>query len=164
MSQYGEEAGLNDRVLDALTEHGVETVGQLMDLFVAGESKMIKDIAGFGAAAMDDTREDAARRRSAGRVVAGRSVDHHDGGPHHLQPGPARRALVRQRGAGSQGRGRGRGALLQASRSRGDCRGRRQHQGPGLRIRHAIGHYDRRQRHSGAGREGRDSGADDAGG
>ena len=56
MSQYGEEAGLNDRVLDSLTEHGVETVGQLMDLFVAGESRMIKDIAGFGAAAMDDTR------------------------------------------------------------------------------------------------------------
>ena len=57
MSQYGEEAGLTDRVLDALTEHGVETIGQLMDAFVRGEAQMIKEIAGFGAAAMDDTRE-----------------------------------------------------------------------------------------------------------
>ena len=55
--QYGEEAGLTDRVLDALTEHGIETIGQLMDAYVGGEAKMIKEIAGFGAAAMDDTRE-----------------------------------------------------------------------------------------------------------
>jgi DNA-directed RNA polymerase subunit beta' len=57
MSQYGEDAGLSDRVLDTLTEYGIETVGDLMDHYVHGESRMIKDIAGFGAAAMDDTRE-----------------------------------------------------------------------------------------------------------
>jgi DNA-directed RNA polymerase subunit beta' len=57
MLQHGEEAGLNERVMDTLTDYGLETIGQLMDMFVQGETKMIKDITGFGAAAMDDTRE-----------------------------------------------------------------------------------------------------------
>ena len=39
MAQYGEEAGLSERVLEALTEYGVETVGELMDLYVHGESQ-----------------------------------------------------------------------------------------------------------------------------
>ncbi len=57
MAAYGEEAGLSERVLDALTDHGVRSVGDLMDLYAHGESDMIKDVAGFGPAAMDETRE-----------------------------------------------------------------------------------------------------------
>jgi DNA-directed RNA polymerase subunit beta' len=57
MAGHDEEVGLSERVLDALQEFGVQTVGQLMDYFARGENEMIKAIPGFGAAAMNETRE-----------------------------------------------------------------------------------------------------------
>ncbi|WP_442886883.1 DNA-directed RNA polymerase subunit alpha C-terminal domain-containing protein [Caldilinea sp.] len=47
---------LSERVLAALKGHGIQTVGQLMDHLARGERKMIEEIAGFGAAAMEETR------------------------------------------------------------------------------------------------------------
>ncbi|MBP8294426.1 MAG: DNA-directed RNA polymerase subunit beta', partial [Caldilineaceae bacterium] len=48
---------LSERVADALTAHGIQTVGQVMDLYAQGERKMVNAVASFGNAAMDDTRE-----------------------------------------------------------------------------------------------------------
>jgi DNA-directed RNA polymerase subunit beta' len=48
---------LSAGVLAALKEHGLTTVGKVMDLYAHGESKMLTDIAKFGEAAMDETRE-----------------------------------------------------------------------------------------------------------
>jgi DNA-directed RNA polymerase subunit beta' len=52
-----EQMELSERVQDALTAHGVKTVGQVMDLYVLGERKMVNAVASFGNAAMDETRE-----------------------------------------------------------------------------------------------------------
>ncbi len=49
--------GISDRVHEALTDYGIQTVGQLMDAYIQGERKMIQEISGFGAAAMNETRE-----------------------------------------------------------------------------------------------------------
>ena len=46
MAPKGEQAGLSQRVLDALGDFGIANVGQLMDHFAGGEAKMIKDVAG----------------------------------------------------------------------------------------------------------------------
>ena len=59
----------------------------------------------FGAAAMDEDARGAARAGAAGRTLAQAAADAHHCRPHHLQPRPARRALVRQRAARPQGRG-----------------------------------------------------------
>ena len=48
---------LSERVTAALKDHGILTIGKLMDVYVQGESKMIQEIAGFGRAAMDEVRE-----------------------------------------------------------------------------------------------------------
>ena len=48
---------LNERVLGAFQAQGVKTIGQLMDIYIQGEAKMVKELADFGAAAMNDTRE-----------------------------------------------------------------------------------------------------------
>ncbi len=88
MLKHGEEVGLNERVMDTLTDHGIESIGQLMDMYTQGESRMIKDIAGFGAAAMDDTRdalrlmgllgaswpEDRLITTTVGRIIFNRSL------------------------------------------------------------------------------------------
>ena len=47
---------LSERVLSALKAHGIQTIGQIMDHLAQGERKMIEEIAGFGAAAMEETR------------------------------------------------------------------------------------------------------------
>jgi len=47
---------LSERVLSALKAHGIQTIGQVMDYLAQGERKMIEEIAGFGAAAMEETR------------------------------------------------------------------------------------------------------------
>ena len=57
MAPKGAEAGISERVLEALTTFGIKTVGQLMDHYARGEAEMIKTIPGFGAAAMNETRE-----------------------------------------------------------------------------------------------------------
>ena len=52
-----EEMEVSERVQDALVAHGLKTVGQVMDLYVQGERKMVNAVASFGNAAMDETRE-----------------------------------------------------------------------------------------------------------
>ena len=49
--------GISPRVHEALTDFGIQTVGQLMDVYAHGERKMVQDIPGFGNAAMGETRE-----------------------------------------------------------------------------------------------------------
>jgi len=48
---------LSERVMETLLNHGLETVGQVMDLYAHGERQMIEAIAGFGNAAMNELRE-----------------------------------------------------------------------------------------------------------
>ncbi len=86
MMEKEEEVGLSERVLDALQEFGIQTVGQLMDHFTHGESEMIKAIPGFGVAAMNETARGTARDGVAWRKLAQGSLDHHFSRPHHLQP------------------------------------------------------------------------------
>jgi len=57
MAAYGEDVGLSERVLDSVADHGLRSVGDLMDLYARGESNMVKDVTGFGPAALDETRE-----------------------------------------------------------------------------------------------------------
>ncbi len=57
LADKGEDAGVSQRVIDALQAHGLTSVGQVMDLFARGEAAMIKEIADFGPAAMNETRE-----------------------------------------------------------------------------------------------------------
>ncbi len=52
-----DELEVSDRVKAALAGHGLQFIGELMDLFVQGEGKMIQQISGFGRAAMDEVRE-----------------------------------------------------------------------------------------------------------
>ena len=52
-----EQMEASERVLEAIRGHGLHTVGQVMDLYAQGEKKMVAEIAHFGAAAMDETRE-----------------------------------------------------------------------------------------------------------
>ncbi|GIK74973.1 MAG: DNA-directed RNA polymerase subunit beta' [Chloroflexota bacterium] len=79
---------LSDRVLDALTAHGVRTVGEIMDYIARGERKMISEIAGFGAAALEETRNalrqlgllgaswprDRLMRTTVGRIIFNRAL------------------------------------------------------------------------------------------
>jgi len=51
------ELPLPDRVREALSGHGLDTIGKVMDLYAQGDRKMIDAIPHFGAAAMDATRE-----------------------------------------------------------------------------------------------------------
>ncbi len=60
--------GVSERVYETLTDHGIETIGQLMDIYAHGDRKMIHDIAGFGAAAMTETREALRRMGLLGAV------------------------------------------------------------------------------------------------
>jgi DNA-directed RNA polymerase subunit beta' len=57
MADKGPEAGISERVLDALQRFGIQTVGQLMDRYTRGENDMVKTIPAFGPAAMNETRE-----------------------------------------------------------------------------------------------------------
>ncbi|MGL4650617.1 MAG: DNA-directed RNA polymerase subunit beta', partial [Caldilineaceae bacterium] len=51
------ELGVSERVQEALLHNGVHTVGQLMDHYAQGETKMVHELTRFGIAAMDETRE-----------------------------------------------------------------------------------------------------------
>ena len=82
------EIGLHDRVVHALEAHGVKSVGELMDKFTQGESKMVAEIASFGSVALDETREalrnlgllgaswpkDRLMRTTVGRIIFNRSL------------------------------------------------------------------------------------------
>ena len=57
MAPKGEGVGISTRVLTALADFGIKTVGQLMDYYARGEAEMVKAIPDFGAAAMNETRE-----------------------------------------------------------------------------------------------------------
>ena len=52
-----DELEISERVHEALTEHGITTIGQVMDEYAQGENKMITAIPAFGAAAMSEVRE-----------------------------------------------------------------------------------------------------------
>ncbi len=52
-----DDLDVSERVLEALKAHGLETVGQIMDMRAQGERKMVAEIPAFGNAAMDETRE-----------------------------------------------------------------------------------------------------------
>ena len=49
--------GISERVLETLRDYGLATVGDVMDIYARGERQMIDEIPGFGAVAMDETRE-----------------------------------------------------------------------------------------------------------
>ncbi len=83
-----DELNLSERVLETLTEHGLRTVGEVMDLLNLGENKMIEAVAGFGRAAMDELREglrilgllgtqwpqERMLRTTVGRIIFNRSL------------------------------------------------------------------------------------------
>ncbi len=83
-----EELNVSERVLDALKDHGVETVAQIMDYYSRGESRMVSEIPAFGHAAMDEVREGLRRlgllgaswpedrivRTTVGRIIFNRAL------------------------------------------------------------------------------------------
>ncbi len=52
-----ESMEVSERVMDALQEHGIATVGELMDIYAQGERHMIQEIPAFGVAAMTEVRD-----------------------------------------------------------------------------------------------------------
>ncbi len=52
-----ESMEVSERVMDALEEHGIATVGELMDIYAQGERHMIQEIQAFGVAAMTEVRD-----------------------------------------------------------------------------------------------------------
>ena len=52
-----ESMEVSERVMDALQEHGIATVGELMDIYAQGERYMIQEIPAFGVAAMTEVRD-----------------------------------------------------------------------------------------------------------
>ncbi len=52
-----ESMEVSERVMDALKEHGIATVGELMDIYAKGERHMVQEIAAFGLAAMGEVRD-----------------------------------------------------------------------------------------------------------
>jgi len=83
-----EELMLSDRVLDALHEFGIQTVGDVMDQYTHGENKMVDAIPAFGHAALDEVREglrqfgllgaswpeERLMRTTVGRIIFNRSL------------------------------------------------------------------------------------------
>lgn len=83
-----EEMMLSDRVLDALHEFGIQTVGDVMDQYTRGENKMVDTIPAFGHAALDEVREglrqfgllgaswpeERLMRTTVGRIIFNRSL------------------------------------------------------------------------------------------
>ena len=79
---------VSDRVIEALKAHGLQTIGQVMDTYVRGERKMVTDIAGFGAAALEETRtalrklgllgaswpQERLMRTTVGRIIFNRAL------------------------------------------------------------------------------------------
>ena len=51
-----ESMEVSERVMDALQEYGIATVGALMDIYAQGERHMIQEIPAFGSAAMNEVR------------------------------------------------------------------------------------------------------------
>ncbi len=82
------ELGVSERVHAALEHNGVHTVGQLMDHYAHGETRMVQELTHFGNVAMDDTREALRRlgllgaiwpkerlmQTTVGRVIFNRSL------------------------------------------------------------------------------------------
>ncbi len=61
-----ESMEVSERVMDALKEHGIATVGELMDIYAQGERHMVQEIAAFGLAAMGEVRDGLRRLRLLG--------------------------------------------------------------------------------------------------
>ncbi|MCB9148776.1 MAG: DNA-directed RNA polymerase subunit beta' [Caldilineaceae bacterium] len=51
------ELAVGERVMETLSAHGLTSIGEVMDLYAQGDTKMIDAVAGFGRAAMDELRE-----------------------------------------------------------------------------------------------------------
>ena len=52
-----ESIEVSERVTDALREHGINTVGDLLDIYARGERHMVQEISAFGPAAMNEVRD-----------------------------------------------------------------------------------------------------------
>jgi DNA-directed RNA polymerase subunit beta' len=52
-----EELEVSEGVVKAMRDHGLRTIGQVMDLYAHGEAKLMSEIAGFDEASLDETRE-----------------------------------------------------------------------------------------------------------
>ncbi len=52
-----ESMEVSDRVMEALKDHGIATVGKLMDIYAQGERNMVQEIQAFGLAAMNEVRD-----------------------------------------------------------------------------------------------------------
>ena len=61
-----ESTEVSERVMDALKEHGIATVGELMDIYAQGERHMIQEIPAFGQAAMNEVRDALRKLRLLG--------------------------------------------------------------------------------------------------
>ena len=59
---------LSARVIAALKAHGLNTVGEMMDVYAQGERKMVAEIDDFGAVALDEVREALRRLGLLGAV------------------------------------------------------------------------------------------------
>ena len=152
---------LSDRVIEALKAHGLRSVGDIMDLYAQGERQMVAAIEDFGVAAMDEVREALRRlgllgaawpkerlmRTTVGRIIFNRAL------PEELWF--VNELLDRKGVDGVVAR-----CYKHLGREKTAVTGR-QHQGPGLPLRHPLGHHHRHHRHQRAGEEGRHPGAHD---
>ena len=83
-----ESTEVSERVMDALKEYGIATVGELMDIYAQGERHMIQEIPAFGQAAMNEVRDalrtmrllgadwpkDRIFRTTVGRIIFNRAL------------------------------------------------------------------------------------------
>ena len=83
-----ESTEVSERVMDALKEYGIATVGELMDNYAQGERHMIQEIPAFGQAAMNEVRDvlrtmrllgadwpkDRIFRTTVGRIIFNRAL------------------------------------------------------------------------------------------
>ncbi len=83
-----EEMALSERVVEALHNFGIRTIGDVMDHYSRGENKMVDAIPAFGHAALDEVREglrvlgllgaswptDRLMRTTVGRIIFNRSL------------------------------------------------------------------------------------------
>lgn len=83
-----EELDLSERVLEALHDFGIQTIGDIMDHYSRGENRMIDAVPAFGHVAMDEVRdglrqmgllgaswpEDRLLRTTVGRIIFNRAL------------------------------------------------------------------------------------------
>ena len=148
-------------VIEALKSHGLRSVGDIMDLYAQGERQMVTAVEDFGVAAMDEVREALRRlgllgaawpkerlmRTTVGRIIFNRALPEELWFVNELLDRKGVDAVVAR--------------CYKHLGPREDGRHGRQYQGPGLPLRHPLGHHHRHLRHQRAGEEGRHPGAHD---